>query len=135
MSQFLLFDPMKPKCLTVRQPWADLIARGIKTIENRTWQTHHRGEIYIHAGSKLHITPISTIEKKHQLQIDRGSLVFGAIIARVNLVDIVSKSSSPYFTGPFGWVFDDIEAIEPIPCLGTMGLFNLPNDIKLPSNR
>ena len=135
MNQFLLFDPMKPKCLTVRQPWADLIAKGIKTIENRTWQTHHRGELYIHAGSKLHAMPISAIEKTHGLDIDRDSLVFGAIIARVNLVDIVSKSSSPYFTGPFGWVFQDIEAIQPIHCLGTMRLFNLPDDIKLPPSR
>jgi hypothetical protein len=27
------------KCLTIRQPWAELIAAGIKRVENRTWKT------------------------------------------------------------------------------------------------
>ena len=31
------------KVLSVRQPFADLIVRGIKEIENRTWQTPYRG--------------------------------------------------------------------------------------------
>jgi hypothetical protein len=28
------------------------IAHGIKDIENRTWKTHFRGRIYIHASAK-----------------------------------------------------------------------------------
>ncbi len=38
--------------LSIRQPWAYLIASGIKTIENRSWPTKHRGPFIIHA-SKL----------------------------------------------------------------------------------
>jgi len=30
------------KTLTVRQPWANLIASGRKTIETRTWSTNYR---------------------------------------------------------------------------------------------
>ena len=41
------------KALSIKQPWASLIAHGIKDIENRTWKTHFRGRIYIHASGKL----------------------------------------------------------------------------------
>lgn len=38
------------KALTIRQPWASLIAAGVKTIETRSWSTKHRGPLAIHAG-------------------------------------------------------------------------------------
>lgn len=40
------------KALSIKQPWASLIAHGLKDIENRTWRTHFRGKIYIHASAK-----------------------------------------------------------------------------------
>jgi ASCH domain len=40
------------KALSIKQPWASLIAHGIKDIENRTWKTHFRGRIFIHASAK-----------------------------------------------------------------------------------
>lgn len=39
------------KALSIKQPWAYLIACGLKDIENRTWKTNFRGRIYIHASS------------------------------------------------------------------------------------
>lgn len=38
------------RVLTVRQPWAWAIVHGGKLIENRTWLTHYRGPVAIHAG-------------------------------------------------------------------------------------
>lgn len=38
------------KALTIRQPWATLIACGAKTIETRGWSTRYRGPLLIHAG-------------------------------------------------------------------------------------
>lgn len=40
------------KTLSIRQPFASLICRGIKTIENRTWKTDYRGKLLIHASGK-----------------------------------------------------------------------------------
>lgn len=53
---------MKVKCLSIKNPYAYLIAAGIKDVENRTWTTKYRGTIYLHASgedafhgySKLH---------------------------------------------------------------------------------
>ena len=38
------------KAITVRQPWAWLIANAGKPFENRNWRTHYRGTLIIHAG-------------------------------------------------------------------------------------
>ncbi|WP_206002040.1 ASCH domain-containing protein [Paraburkholderia aromaticivorans] len=41
------------KALSIRQPWAWLIVKGHKDIENRTWSTRFRGRVLIHAGARL----------------------------------------------------------------------------------
>ncbi len=33
--------------LTVKQPWASIIARGVKRIETRVWATYYRGPLVI----------------------------------------------------------------------------------------
>ena len=38
--------------LTIRQPWAELIISGKKTMELRTWSTDYRGLLWVHAGQK-----------------------------------------------------------------------------------
>lgn len=38
------------KAVSVRQPWAAMIAQGHKPIETRTWSTRHRGELLIVAS-------------------------------------------------------------------------------------
>lgn len=38
--------------LSVRQPWASLIAWGDKTIEHRSWETPYRGPLLIHASGR-----------------------------------------------------------------------------------
>ena len=41
------------KVITIKQPWATLIAKGYKEYEFRTWKTKYRGEILIHAGKGI----------------------------------------------------------------------------------
>ncbi len=38
------------KALTICQPYAELIMRGVKRVENRTWATRYKGALLIHAG-------------------------------------------------------------------------------------
>jgi hypothetical protein len=38
------------KALSIRQPWADAIMAGWKTVENRTWEPTHRGDLALHTG-------------------------------------------------------------------------------------
>lgn len=41
------------KVLTLKQPWATLVAEGIKKYEFRSWKTNYRGKILIHAGAGI----------------------------------------------------------------------------------
>lgn len=41
------------KVLTVKQPWATLIVRGIKDVENRDWKSYYRGRILIHSSKTV----------------------------------------------------------------------------------
>ena len=41
------------RALSIRQPWAYLIAIGAKDVENRSWLTRFRGRIYIHASKRF----------------------------------------------------------------------------------
>ena len=38
------------RTLSIRNPWADLVAFGVKDVENRSWKTDYRGEFLIHAS-------------------------------------------------------------------------------------
>ena len=39
------------KVITLKQPWATLVAENIKKYEFRSWKYNYRGEILIHAGA------------------------------------------------------------------------------------
>lgn len=41
------------KAITIKQPWATLIAVGEKKFETRSWPTRYRGPIAIHAGKTV----------------------------------------------------------------------------------
>ena len=41
------------KCLSVCQPFAELIVQGKKTIELRKWNTNFRGEFLVHAAKNI----------------------------------------------------------------------------------
>lgn len=43
-------EPRVMKALTLTQPWASLVALGVKSIETRSWATNYRGPIAIHAA-------------------------------------------------------------------------------------
>lgn len=50
------------KYITLRQPWATLVALGLKRYETRSWDTDYRGDLVIHAAArpmrKDEVTPI-----------------------------------------------------------------------------
>ena len=48
------------RALTLHQPWASLIANGVKTIETRSWSTNYRGPLAIHAGMKRPASGVDT---------------------------------------------------------------------------
>lgn len=41
------------KVITLKQPWASLVANGYKKYEFRSWKLNYRGDILIHAGKAI----------------------------------------------------------------------------------
>lgn len=100
------------KTLSIKQPWASLIATGVKDIENRTWQTHYRGRILIHATKKP--IPFNGLSNGVDFTLDQTKSIFNtwpisthgryadfmskwpnaSIIGEVDIVDCVINNNS-----------------------------------------
>lgn len=79
------------KCLSLKQPYADLLAFGEKTIELRKWNTKFRGEFLIHASKNI------DIEACERLDIDIDKLTIGAMIGSAFLYDVKEYSNQEEF--------------------------------------
>jgi len=85
------------KALSIKQPWASLIAHGIKDIENRTWRTNFRGRIYIHtSGTPAKGITINSLSPEQLNLIPNVGckMINSAIIGEVDIVDCVINHSS-----------------------------------------
>lgn len=94
------------RVLSLHQPWATLMAEGVKTIETRSWTTKYRGSVAIQAtkvdhgaGSAIMQNPVvqgALIERGYLVRHASGTVFYvrdkpiplGAIIAVANLVDV-----------------------------------------------
>ena len=50
------------KVITLKQPWATLVAEGLKKYEFRSWKLNYRGEILIHAGKGVDLDAMKKFE-------------------------------------------------------------------------
>lgn len=72
--------------LGVRQPWVELILRGIKTIEVRSQDTRVRGKIYMYASKKFSELPAATdIARRHD--VDCLALPIGLLVGSIEISD------------------------------------------------
>lgn len=133
--------------LSIKQPWAWLIASGYKDIENRGWSKEVRGKIYIHASKaadtkegfkaagdilrQVYGEPKALQIIQAYLESPTGSLCGGAIIGSVEIIDCVTQSSSPWFVGKYGYrISNAVLYGSPIPCRGQLGFFR-PNKTEI----
>lgn len=114
--------------LSIKQPWAFLIASGQKDIENRSWPTKYRGPILIHAGkvpdrnfSTIGLPPLDFIGYREHQQT-------GGIIGIAEIVDCVTESDSPWFFGKYGFVLKNARPVQFYPCRGQLGIFQVPDE-------
>ena len=111
---------MRIKALSVRQPWANLIAKGEKSIETRKWATDYRGPLVIASCKKPAIAPA------------------GYAVAIAQLVECrpmrrsdEAAAKCPVYSGAFAWVLADVKRLTPFPVRGQLGLYDVevPDDV------
>ena len=127
------------KCLSVSQPFAELIILGKKTIELRKWNTNYRGELLIHAPLKIRK------EDAKRLKMDK-KFVTGAIVGKVEIYDVKKYDSQKqiksdqkfhfasknFHDRTYGFLLKNAKAFRvPIPYKGQLGLF----EAKLPKTK
>lgn len=118
------------KAVTIRQPFAWAIAAGFKDIENRSWAPRvEPGElIAIHAAVAApdadDVERVQELVRRHTTVPEQYDC--GAVVAVARIAKVVTSSRSAWFSGPLGWVLQDISSLaEPIECKGQLGLWNL----------
>lgn len=96
------------KAITIWQPWASLLAMGIKQYETRSWATSYRGPIAIHAAKKNVIDTMLIPEQvKDEMKKRIGAMAgakwenlpTGAVIATAKLVNVWHIVQYGYWNG------------------------------------
>jgi len=100
------------KAISIKQPWANLIAEGKKTIETRTWPTNHRGRILIVSSKIPNIAPA------------------GQALAIANLTDCrrmkrgdEDAAKCPWCPELYSWILSGVVRIRPFPVKGRPGIY------------
>lgn len=129
------------KTLSLWQPWASLIAAGVKQDETRHWFTPWRGPLAIHASKRLDLAgaPDALCDAALGLGWRHGGLPSGAIVAVAELADVLpadlvaatgrltraNLAAGNFAPGRFAWRLANVRALRrPIPGVGRQGLFN-----------
>lgn len=125
------------KCLSVSQPFADLIIKGKKTIELRKWNTKFRGEFLIHSPMKI------KSQDCKRLGINETDLRTGAIIGKAMIYDVKTYKTKKELNDDkkyhfalgdpsdrkFGFLLKNAKEFRvPIPCKGKLGFFDIRLD-------
>lgn len=128
------------KALTLHQPWAWAVRLPDpygKRIENRTWGPPASvigQRIAIHAGRFCDWTEKATV---NEILVELGAprlapdaFNLGSVIAIATLAGVVTESDSPWFSGPLGWVLEDVVPIVAVNARGRLGLWDLPPHVE-----
>lgn len=126
------------KALTIKNPWAYLIATGTKTVENRSRRTHYRGKVLLHSSKQMDnryrdMSTMFTYDQWLALTLQQqekcvsGILHMSAIIGEAEIVDCIENSKSVWAEpGQWHWIIKNAVMYEK-PILnvkGQLGIWN-----------
>ncbi len=101
--------------LSIKQPWASLIAQGSKTIETRVWSTLYRGPLVICSSKEPHhLGPAGQTLCLVMLRSCRPMAAADEAVARCEI-----------YERAVAWCFGKRWPIWPRPVRGQLGLFTV----------
>lgn len=126
------------KALSIWEPWASLIAAGVKRHETRHWETSYRGPIAIQAAKTLDLAGAPDQLCQDVLgQFWPKGRPRGMVVAVGYLTDCIptdqvlqeltaaDREAGNYASGRFAWRIDRIRPLtSPVALTGRQGLFN-----------
>ena len=129
-------DVAKLNVLSIRQPWADLIVRGLKTIEVRPWQVNHRGPFLIHVSNTIDWKSANALGYEDGVE----SLPRKRLVAYAEIIDVFPFTRErwletlkehwvvhPLAEPSFGAVLTNVRPFRhAIQCGGNLNFFTVP---------
>ncbi len=118
------------KALSVQQPFAFEIMIGFKTIEVRSWDTLHRGDLLICSTKK----PAFSKDVMEEVEDEYGcSFLYGQAVCLVRLADVRPMRKGDEGRALLGeidpdsysWILEDARPVVPFPVKGQQGLFEV----------
>lgn len=135
------------KALTVRQPYADAIAHGVKPVENRTKPLPRKYEcvpVLLHAAKDPHVTKITAVDLAQVTgaRITHWTDTRSAILAAITFTGCHRAADDRWCCRPWGqvttrvqpevwhWEIGQVTRLdEPVPASGALGFWNVPDDV------
>lgn len=112
------------RALSVRQPWAELIASGKKKIEYRTWKVDFREDLLIVASASRQDDDCADV------RLDPDTLAYGAAVCVVDLWKVTGD------IGEYSWHVRSPRRVEPVAVKGYAAIYNVDDAlIRLASAR
>jgi hypothetical protein len=134
------------QALSLKQPWAALLAHGHKTIEVRRWRTHFRGLLLIHAAHVSDDRPEAWAHVPPELR--QAAMQVGGIVGVGRLDDCKPYLSLAAFAedqarhlndptwfeaqGLFGLCFSELHVLPYRRVAGYMRIFKVDLDLEIP---
>jgi hypothetical protein len=132
--------------LSLKQPWAALLAAGRKTIEVRAWATRLRGPVLIHAARVPDPRPEAWNLVPPEVREAAG--LVGGLVGSGVLLECRSYQRPENFvadqplhlndlrwfrSGLFGFVFGELRPMPFVRLPGWMRFFEVPDEVLPPS--
>ncbi len=123
------------KVLTIKQPWATLIALGYKEYEFRSWNTKYRGDILIHAGKSIETKYLYILKELGIKEYEIGQIIAKATITDCVKIteelenNLIASNKLVYGAtrgrAAYGFKLENVEIVKkPIPVKGQLRLWN-----------
>jgi len=131
--------------LSIKQPWAALLAHGLKTVEVRGWSSRRRGRVLIHAGRvpdrRAHAwTLVPDFLREAARQV-------GGIVGSAELTDCITYATAEVFAADrarhlndpswfrgrklYGFTFANMVPLPLRPCTGALFFFPVADESTL----
>ena len=130
------------RCITIIEPWASLIAVGVKRYETRGWSPDFRGPLAIHAGKKTEFAADALMRDPFRSILAQAGICrlkdfnFGHVLCVVNLVavhktewlrqaiSLEERDFGDYGDGRFAWELADVRTFTPQEARGFQKVWN-----------
>lgn len=133
------------KALSLKQPYAWLIANAYLLVDDRTWGTEYRGPMLIHASKGLYESYYDYLKTSSGIPLPpKDKLAYGGIVGIASLVlccqpgnipKDISHEQRSHFNNVhneyFGFLFEDAKPLTFMACPGKLGIFEVDIDAVL----